>query len=194
MDGNSANCFSSKSSFSSTESCVCSATWIRTKVFISIESIPHRTAYFVDRLRSNEWLFEIKQHVDKMLVGVGAQPMPDGVVVDRQFSVDLCQVRMQLSKKFFKNRFIKDSARRDRPHLMKTTLGRERKSRQYHGVVVVLRTISNSYSVGNGVRLIVVGSDGINLYIEVASMSVFFPGTVPACFDLHTVGDIAWFQ
>src|SRR5271167_1410504 len=126
-----------------------------------------------------------------MFVGVRAQPVPDGFVMNGQLTKDLSRVGLQLSEKLFKKRFVKDRARRGGPHLMNAAFGRERESCENHRVVVVLRTIRYSYSIGNRVRLIVVGSEGINLYIEIAPMSVLFACAVPACFDLHPVGYVS---
>src|SRR5271169_199486 len=105
-----------------------------------------------------------------MFVGVRAQPVPDGFVMNGQLTKDLSRVGLQLSEKLLEERFVKDRARRGGPHLMNAAFGRKRESCENHRVVVVLRAIRYSYSVGYHVRLIVVGSDGINIYIEIASM------------------------
>src|SRR5580658_4137204 len=98
---------------------------------------------------------------------------------------------LQLSEEFFEECFVKNSALPDGPHLMDAAFGGQRKTCQNHGAVVILRAFSYRNSIGNGVRLVIVGSDGIKFYVEIALVSIFFTGAIPACLDLHAVGNVA---
>src|SRR4249920_3810491 len=74
---------------------------------------------------------------------------------------------------------------------MDASLTGHRETCHNQAVEVVLHAFGYRNGIGNGVCLVVVGGDGVELRVEVPALAILFAGTVPACFDLHSIGDVA---
>src|ERR1700719_370803 len=122
--------------------------------FISRLSISQSAACIADSQRKKS--LEIQKHINRVLVRIRLQPMPDVFVVHRQLAEDLLPVRLQLCQKILELCFVENCTGSKRPCVLQFSLGSRGNSREDDFAEVELRPLLNAHRIGNSVCLIVI--------------------------------------
>src|SRR6266849_5980622 len=112
----------------------------------------------------------------------------------RQLAEDLFLMVLQLRKDFLEFGLVKDIAGGDRPGLTQLALGGEGESREDHFGKRVLRAFQNVHGIRDGVRVMVIRRDGVELCVKITSMAVLLTDAIPSRLNLHSIGNLSGFR
>src|SRR6267143_96270 len=134
---------------------------------------------------------EIQKYVDGVLAGIRLEEVSHGFVMHGQLAEDLFTMRLKFNEKFFEFCLVKDIARSDGPSGIEFAFGRARESREDDFPEIVLNPFLDAHCIRDGMGLIVVGCDRIELGFEIAVVAIFLADAVPAFLHLHAICDVS---
>src|SRR5258708_27527278 len=137
--------------------------------------------------------FEIQKDVDGTLVRMRLEKVPHGLVMHGQFAENLFTMRQQFDEEFLKFCLVEEIARSDGPSGIKLAFGREGESCEDDLAEIVWNTFQYAHYIGDGVGLIVIACDRIELGREISVMPVLLPNAIPAFLQLHAISHVSRF-
>ena len=155
---------------------------------------PKRKTQDASILPTRGKLFEVEEDVHDAFGGVGAEPVADVFVVDREIAEDLGGFILEFGEIGFEFGFVEEFARLNGKRFVDFAIRGDRNSCEDEVAHFEGSAFGHVCLIGNRVRRFVERFGGFDFCFKIAAPAVFFLRAIPAGKYFFAIGNVVWLE